>query len=95
VERVAVRSPVFGVTDLCLWAFFLFTVKFSKSHSILPNKNPPAAKCFSEKSTNCKVPFLKTHQLLSVHIAVGGFLDEALCSWWIFRIGSSQSVDFH
>jgi len=41
------------------------------------------------------VPFLKIHQLLSVHIAVGGFLDQALCSWWIFRIGSSQSVDFH
>jgi len=45
------------------------------------NKNQPAAKCFSEISTNCEVPFLKTHQLLSIHTAVGGFLDQALCSW--------------
>jgi len=49
-----------------------------------PNKNPPPAECFSEKSTNCEVPFLKIHQQLSIHTAVGGFLDQALCSWWIF-----------
>jgi len=63
--------------------------------AIPPNKNPPAAKCFSEKSTNCEVPFLKIHQLLSIYTAVGGFLDQALCSWWIFRISTSQLVDFH
>jgi len=63
--------------------------------SIPPNKNPPAAKSFYEKSTNCKVPFLKIHQLLSVHTAVGGFLDQAFSSWWIFRISTSQLVDFH
>jgi len=40
------------------------------------NSIPPAAKCFSEKSTNCEVPFLKIHQLLSIHTAVGGFLDQ-------------------
>ena len=56
--------------------------------SIPPNKNPPAAKCFSEKSTNCEVPFLKTHQLQCEYIAVGGFLDQASCSWWIFRIST-------
>jgi len=79
-------------------------VTFSKSknsflhrdiHSIPPNKNPPAAKCFSEKSTNCEVPFPKIHQLLRIHTAVGGFLDQALCGWWIFRISTSLLVDFH
>ena len=69
--------------------------KLNSDSSIPPNKNPPAAKCFSEKSTNCEVPFLNLHQLLSVHIAVGGVFDQALCSWWIFRIGTSQLVDFH
>jgi len=56
--------------------------------SIPSNKNPPAAKCFSEKSTNCEVPFLKIQQLLSVHTAVCGFFDQVLCSWWIFRIST-------
>ena len=55
-----------------------------KPLSISPSKNPPAAKCFSEKSTKCKVAFLKIHQLLSIHTAVGGFSDQALRSWWTF-----------
>jgi len=62
---------------------------------IPPDKNPPAAKYFSEKSTNCEVPPLKIHQLLSLHTAVGVFLDQALCSWWNFRTSASQLVDFH
>jgi len=40
------------------------------------------------------VPFLKIHQLLSILTAVGRFLDQALCSWRIFRISTSQLVDF-
>ena len=66
-----------------------------RGNSIPPNKNPPASKWFSEKSTNCEVPFLKIHQLLCVHTAVGCFLDQALYSWWIFRISTSQLVDFY
>jgi len=73
-----------------------YTVTVQKSLiSIPPNKNPPPAKCFSEKSTNCEVPFLKIHQQLSIQTAVGGFLDQALCNWWIFRISTLQLVDFH
>jgi len=55
------------------WRSIPLSTGFHKS--IPPNKNPPAAKCFPEKSTNCEVLFLKIHQLLSVNIAVGGFLD--------------------
>ena len=71
-------------------------VDCQKNTDTIPtNKSTPAAKCFSEKSTNYEMPFLKIHQLLSIYTAVGGFLDQALCSWWIFRIRTSQLVDFH
>ena len=83
---------------MCAWGVVAMVgdgIVVIKYTSIPPNKNPPAAKCFSEKSTNCEVPFLTIQQLLSIHTAVGGFLDQALCSWWIFRIKTSQMVDFH
>jgi len=69
--------------------------KSSISISIPPNKNPQAAKCFSKKSTNYEVPLLKIHQMQSIRTAVGGFLDQTHCSWWIFRISTSQLVDIH
>jgi len=28
------------------------------------------------------------------HFAVGGFLDQALCSWWVFGSSTLQLVDF-
>jgi len=40
------------------------------------------------------VPDPKTHQLLFDYFAVGGFLGKSLRSWWIFKISTSQLVDF-
>ena len=84
-------SIYFILFSLLFFSPFLPTFPVSFPHffpSISPNKNPPAAKCFSEKSTKCEMAFLKIHQLLSVQTAVGGFFDQALCSWWIFRISN-------
>jgi len=36
----------------------------------------------------------KIHQLQCKYIAAGGFLEKALRIWWIFRMNTSQSVDF-
>jgi len=63
------------------------------NNSIPPNKNPPASKCFSEKSTNC---YLFTLQLVGFwikHFAAGRFFESALRSWWIFiRRGQINQV---
>jgi len=75
--------------------FYITGESESNIISIPPNKNPPPAMCFSEKFPNCEVPFLKIHQQLSINTAVGGFLDQAICSWLIFRISTLQLVDFH
>ena len=54
---------------------------------------------FSKNSTNFRTtPSLhleqRSRRTRSLYTAVGGFLDQALCSWWIFRINTSQLVDF-
>jgi len=49
-----------------------------------PNENPSTAKCWFEKSTNCKVLDPKKQPTaVWTH-----------SSWWIFRKGTSQLVDF-
>ena len=47
------------------------------------SKNLPTAKCLIQKPTNCSVN------------RVGGFLEKALRSWWIFRKNTSQLVDVY
>jgi len=47
-------------------------------------KNPTNAKCFSGKTTNCS-PFTQLLVGFPIkHFAVGGLLEKALRSWWIF-----------
>jgi len=64
-----------------------------RNNTIPPNKNPPAAKCFSEKSTNC---YLFTRHLVGFwikHFAVGGFFESALRSWIFIRRDRIAPID--
>jgi len=74
------------------WKCFMLNI------SISPNKNPPAAKCFSEKSTKCEVGcevlFRKIHQVRSGFPKNPPTAIYSHCSWWVFESSTLQLVDF-
>jgi len=73
---------------------------YTKKNSTRPNENPPTAKSLILKPSNCSVNGLQLVEFLEKKQPIkpfseGGGLKKALHTWRIFRITTSQLVDFY
>jgi len=85
--------------------FLMFVICSDSTITLIPpHKNPPTAKCFPKKYTNCKMLVPTSHQLRnafsekirqlqSILTTVRGFPEQALCSWLVIGTSTLQLVD--